>query len=130
MAVCPGTSELVESPANTDGPAAGVAALSLEDEFHDASDGSEPALAAASPPPPPLPPPPPTVLRGQDEFGAARAVYHCNRAACLQQLGREEEVLRECDTAVALHPAYAKAFMRRGQAFEALARYADAVADI
>lgn len=31
-------------------------------------------------------------VRPHDEYAAVRSVYYCNRAACLQQLGRDEEV--------------------------------------
>ena len=44
----------------------------------------------------------------RDEFAPVRSVYHCNRAACLQQLGREEEAVAECAAAVALDPGYVK----------------------
>lgn len=88
--------------------AAETAVEEPEDGFYDASSGGEEqdedqaaaaavaALATApvatggagggqeqegSPPPPP------------DAYSSHRAVFHCNRAACLQQLGRDDEVL-------------------------------------
>lgn len=145
LIVCPGSSELVEKPAEGTAASEGLAALTLDDpspgqgtdEFHDATDGgedaaSDPSAAAASfSSPASSSPPPAMVWRGVDpEFGAVRAVYHCNRAACLQQLGRDDDAIVACSTAVALHPAYVKAYMRRGQAFEGLARFGDAIGDM
>ena len=157
LEVCPGSSELVEVPADGSGgrravsTSEDVAALEVDklsldrqpEEFHDATDGAVVEAAAASEPPagaesasshsnePESLPPPMMVWRGVDDgYGEVRAVYHCNRAACLQQLGRAEEAVSSCSTAVALHPKYVKAYMRRGQAYEAVERYGDAISDM
>lgn len=127
-------------PASEDVAALEVGNLSLDqtlEEFHDATDGAVEAAAAsaasdsASSDGSESQPPPVMVWRGADDgYGEVRAVYHCNRAACLQQLGRAEDAVSSCSTAVALHPKYTKAYMRRGQAYEAVERYGDAISDM
>lgn len=95
--MCPGSSELHEEEVPRE------SALPP-------SDASASDEAAAEAPPPRM-----RWVGAGDEFGAARSVYHCNRAACLQQMGRDDEAIGECSVAVALDPVYVKAFVRRGQ---------------
>lgn len=59
-----------------------------------------------------------------------RAVLLANRAACLQKLGRWDEVVRDCSQAIELDPSYLKAWTRRSAAYEALSKWHDAVEDL
>jgi len=59
-----------------------------------------------------------------------RAVLHCNRAACLQKLGRWDDAVKDCSEAVELDPTYVKAFARRSTAYEELKRWHDALEDL
>ena len=63
------------------------------------------------------------------EYGDKLAVYHCNRAACLLHLGRNEEAITDCDIAILLNPKYVKAMIRRMTAFENTERTEDALND-
>ena len=79
--------------------------------------------SSASPPPPqPLPEPTATEV--------LRATCHCNRAACHVALQQWEEALWDCDRALELKPAYAKAHARRAVAFEHLSMLDEALADL
>jgi len=49
-----------------------------------------------------------------------QAVFYSNRAACYTNLGKHEEVVRDCTEALRLDPSYIKALNRRGSAREAL----------
>ena len=59
----------------------------------------------------------------------ARAVLHCNLAACLLRQRRWREAVGACDAACALHAHYTKALYRRAQARRALKEYGGAIAD-
>uniref|UniRef100_A0A7S2EDA0 Tetratricopeptide repeat protein 1 n=1 Tax=Trieres chinensis TaxID=1514140 RepID=A0A7S2EDA0_TRICV len=52
--------------------------------------------------------------------GAKLAVYHCNRAACLLRMGRDEDAVSDCDISLMLNPVYVKAYLRRMSAQEKL----------
>lgn len=57
------------------------------------------------------------------EFSRERAVFLCNRAAAHLGLEAWSDAVRDCTDAVALDAAYAKAYMRRATAHEALQQY-------
>jgi tetratricopeptide (TPR) repeat protein len=57
------------------------------------------------------------------------AIYYCNRAACLIQLGRFEEALLDCDVSAILSPSYVKAYVRRSTAYEKTERTEEALQD-
>lgn len=57
------------------------------------------------------------------------AIYYCNRAACLLQLGRFEEALTDCDVSALLCPSYVKAYVRRSTAYEKTDRIEEALRD-
>jgi len=59
-----------------------------------------------------------------------KAILHANRAACLQKLGRWEEVVEDCKAAIDLDSEYLKAYCRRSIAYEELKRYHDAFEDL
>ncbi|CAE7257566.1 Ttc1, partial [Symbiodinium pilosum] len=59
-----------------------------------------------------------------------RAVLHCNRAACLQRLGRWDDAVKDCSEAVKLDPTYVKAYARRSTAYEELKRWHDSLEDL
>lgn len=47
------------------------------------------------------------------------AVFFSNRAACYVSMSRHEDVIKDCTSAIALSPSYAKALLRRANAYEA-----------
>lgn len=59
-----------------------------------------------------------------------KAILHCNRAACLQKLGRWDDVIHDCGEAVKLDKEYVKAYCRRSLAFEHKERWHDALEDL
>ncbi|CAK0859241.1 unnamed protein product [Prorocentrum cordatum] len=61
---------------------------------------------------------------------ADRAVLYSNRAACMQKLGRWEDVVSDCKLAVELDPTYVKAWARRSAAYEALEKWHDSLEDL
>lgn len=63
------------------------------------------------------------------EYGGLLAIYHSNRAACLLHLHQYEEAISDCSVAILLNPKYAKAYLRRANAYEATERIEDALAD-
>ena len=62
-------------------------------------------------------------------FGDKLAIYHSNRAAVCLHLCRYEDAIRDCDIAVLLNPRYAKAWMRRSNAYEKTERVEEALKD-
>ena len=64
-----------------------------------------------------------------DSEPPARAVLHCNLAACMLRQRRWREAVDACDAACALHAHYTKALYRRAQARRALKEYDGAIAD-
>ncbi len=54
----------------------------------------------------------------------------CNRAATAAKLGRHEDALADAELAIELDPNYAKAFVRRAQAHQALKNYEAAIRDL
>ncbi|PFH38263.1 tetratricopeptide repeat-containing protein [Besnoitia besnoiti] len=64
------------------------------------------------------------------EFNELRAVLLSNRAACHLHGKCYEAVIGDCTEAIQCHPSYAKAYLRRFTAHEALTKWHDAVADI
>eukprot|EP00439_Symbiodinium_sp_Y106_P046453 s1280_g5.t3 len=65
-----------------------------------------------------------------DEPSKGRAVLHCNRAACLQRLGRWDDAVKDCSEAVKLDPTYVKAYARRSTAYEELKKWHDSLEDL
>jgi len=61
---------------------------------------------------------------------AETAVLYCNRAACMQKLGRWDDTIADCKRAIELRPDYVKAYMRRSGAFEAQDKWHDAFEDL
>eukprot|EP00993_Chasmostoma_nieuportense_P000096 NODE_1088_length_1666_cov_6.275504_g1021_i0.p1 GENE.NODE_1088_length_1666_cov_6.275504_g1021_i0~~NODE_1088_length_1666_cov_6.275504_g1021_i0.p1 ORF type:complete len:367 (+),score=68.97 NODE_1088_length_1666_cov_6.275504_g1021_i0:215-1315(+) len=57
-------------------------------------------------------------------------VYHCNRAACYNQMGEHAQAVRDCTMALTLHQNFFKALYRRAQAYEHLGQHAEALADL
>ncbi len=60
---------------------------------------------------------------------AFRAALYSNRATAKVKLKQWAEVLRDCDAALALQPAYVKALKTRARALGKLGRYEEAVRD-
>ncbi len=60
---------------------------------------------------------------------AFRAALYSNRATAKVKLKQWAEVLRDCDAALALQPAYVKALKTRARALGELGRYEEAVRD-
>lgn len=67
---------------------------------------------------------PPPRLAAQE-----KAVYHCNRAACFLKLEQHEAVVDDSTNALAIDADYVKALSRRAQAYEALDKLTEALAD-
>lgn len=57
------------------------------------------------------------------------SVFFCNRAACHLALGNFAAVIEDCTSALAIDGAYIKALFRRGQAYEQLQDYKNALYD-
>ena len=57
---------------------------------------------------------------------APSAVFYSNRAACFSNMGRPEEVIRDCNEALKMDRTYVKALNRRAVAYEQLGERADA----
>lgn len=58
------------------------------------------------------------------------AQCYCNRAQCLRQIQDYRGVITDCTEAINLDPDYAKAYLRRGYAFEAVEKYREGLADM
>ncbi|KAK9060432.1 hypothetical protein SSX86_021136 [Deinandra increscens subsp. villosa] len=56
-------------------------------------------------------------------------VLFCNRAACWFKLGQFEKSLDDCNQALAIHPNYTKALLRRAATFSKLDRWEESVKD-
>jgi len=85
-----------------------------DDDDANPADASASATAApAAAPAPPL-------------FAKERAVFLCNRAAAALHLVRYEDAISDCSAALALDADYAKAYLRRATAHEALKQFAAA----
>ncbi|KAL3805223.1 hypothetical protein ACHAW5_010036 [Stephanodiscus triporus] len=61
--------------------------------------------------------------------GPKLAVYYANRAASLLHLGRYGECIDDCSVAIMYNPTYAKAYQRRGTAYERTERTDKALED-
>nr|GEV66760.1 hypothetical protein [Tanacetum cinerariifolium] len=61
-----------------------------------------------------------------------RAVFHCNKAACLMQIKPidYDKVISECSFALQAQPVYVRALLRRARAFEALGKQELAMMDV
>lgn len=61
-----------------------------------------------------------------------RAVFHSNRAACMMQMRPidYDSVISECTMALQVQPRFVRALLRRARAFEAIAKYDMAMADV
>jgi len=55
-----------------------------------------------------------------DAGGRIHAVLFCNRAACLMQLGRFAEALKDCTSALKINDRYLKALLRRARCYASL----------
>jgi stress-induced-phosphoprotein 1 len=60
---------------------------------------------------------------------AERAILYSNRAAAWGQYQNHSKIVEDCNSCLALDPRNAKALMRRGQAYEGLEKYPQALAD-
>jgi tetratricopeptide (TPR) repeat protein len=69
-------------------------------------------------------------INKDDVARSKRDVYYCNLAACLQQMGRDQEAVDACSQAIEASPKYIKAYMRRGQTLEKMERFQDAINDM
>lgn len=56
-------------------------------------------------------------------------MYYSNRAACNLFLKNYQQVVADCNEALAIKPQYAKALTRRAQAYENLGRRREAMVD-
>ena len=61
------------------------------------------------------------------KYNPNNAIYHCNLAAALLQLNRNEEAVSECEKAIAIKPDYARSYSRLGTALHKLGRYQEAL---
>ncbi|ORZ00497.1 hypothetical protein BCR43DRAFT_452474 [Syncephalastrum racemosum] len=57
------------------------------------------------------------------------AIFYANRAACFANLGKQAEVIENCNAALKLDPVYVKAMNRRAGAHEKLNNFTDALYD-
>jgi len=55
------------------------------------------------------------------------AIYHCNRAAALMKLDRDDEAITECESAIKLNPQFPRSYSRLGAALHKLGRYQEAL---
>mmetsp|Transcript_28591 Transcript_28591/g.60985 ORF Transcript_28591/g.60985 Transcript_28591/m.60985 type:complete len:302 (+) Transcript_28591:127-1032(+) len=62
-------------------------------------------------------------------YGPKLAVYHANRAATLLHLGRNGEVIEDCDISLLYNPTYAKAYSRRCTAHERIENTEESLKD-
>ena len=62
-------------------------------------------------------------INKDDVARSKRDVYYCNLAACLQQMGRDQEAVDACSQAIEASPKYIKAYMRRGQTLEKMEKF-------
>mmetsp|Transcript_26661 Transcript_26661/g.44592 ORF Transcript_26661/g.44592 Transcript_26661/m.44592 type:complete len:258 (+) Transcript_26661:33-806(+) len=65
-----------------------------------------------------------------DRWKNELAIYYSNRAATYLQLGKYQRVIDDCGLALELSPQYVKALVRRAQAYEAVSKKAQALADL
>ena len=63
-------------------------------------------------------------------YGPKLAVYYANRAASLLHLGRNGEVIEDCDIALLYNPIYVKAYLRRATAHERMENTEMALKDV
>ena len=63
-------------------------------------------------------------------YGPKLAVYYANRAASLLHLGRNGEVIEDCDIALLYNPTYVKAYLRRATAHERMENTEMALKDV
>lgn len=63
------------------------------------------------------------------EENELKASILANRAACYRQLYNPDAVVADCTEAIELSPNYAKAYIRRAQAYENLEKYNEALED-
>jgi tetratricopeptide (TPR) repeat protein len=66
----------------------------------------------------------------EKNFDKNRSIFYCNRAACLLELGRNDEAVKDCTQALEFDPNYVKALLRRSKAHEKLDQLEEALADL
>ncbi|KAL7543737.1 hypothetical protein ACHAXR_013024 [Thalassiosira sp. AJA248-18] len=71
----------------------------------------------------------PTFTPPRHLYGPKLAVYHANRAASLLHLGRNGEVIDDCDISLLYNPTYVKAYLRRCTANERIENTEEALHD-
>lgn len=64
------------------------------------------------------------------DFDKNRSIFYCNRAACLLELGRNDEAIKDCTQALEFDSKYVKALLRRSKANEKLDQLEEALADL
>lgn len=64
-----------------------------------------------------------------EESKALRASILANRAACRRQLYHHKKCVEDCTEALSLYPTHVKALIRRGQSYEALEKWQEALND-
>jgi tetratricopeptide (TPR) repeat protein len=74
-------------------------------------------------------PPPEQFKAPPHPHGEKLSVYHNNRAACKLHLSYYDDAIKDCDIAILLNPAYAKAYVRRSLAHEKTEKTELALAD-
>jgi tetratricopeptide (TPR) repeat protein len=85
------------------------------------NEGEEPASD-------PLEPPKPFLLPSL-AYREKLAIYYCNRAAVYLNLQEYDQVISDCDIAIACKPDYTVAYMRRSRAYEELGATDKALVD-
>ncbi|KAK6185572.1 hypothetical protein SNE40_007776 [Patella caerulea] len=62
-------------------------------------------------------------------FPKERSIMYSNRGACHMKLENNEEAIKDCSSALDLHPHYLKAVLRRAELYEKIDKLDEALAD-
>ncbi|ESO86121.1 hypothetical protein LOTGIDRAFT_57020, partial [Lottia gigantea] len=62
-------------------------------------------------------------------FPKERSIMFSNRGACQMKLENNEEGIKDCSSAIELHPHYVKAILRRAELYEKTEKLDEALAD-
>ncbi|XP_050399439.2 tetratricopeptide repeat protein 1 [Patella vulgata] len=62
-------------------------------------------------------------------FPKERSIMYSNRGACHMKLENNEEAIKDCSSAIDLHPHYLKAVLRRAELYEKIDKLDEALAD-